>query len=219
MYMVAKRVHAAALALAFLAVSASAGAQVTTYAGHDPAASAPGANSQTAQAAFIAATGGSVGITFESALPAGVSISGGSITNSPSCATSLCGGNSTPAGSFFLSLFGGQATFNFANPINYFGGYFGGLQLANSLQFNNGSPQVVLIPFTDINTGGFSFTGFTSTTGVSSITVDASGIDIISVDDVIYGATTTATPEPGSLALLATGFAGLVGWRSRRRTV
>jgi hypothetical protein len=199
-----------------------ADAQVTTYSGNDAGASAPGANSQAARNAFTLATGGAVGIDFESALPAGASISGGTVKTTPFCLPlSLCGGNTTTGGSFFLELFGSQATFNFTTPISYFGAYFGGLQWQNLITFNDGTARTINIPFSDIN-GGFSFTGFTSQTGgISSVTIVTgnagfNGEDIISVDDVIFGNQITATPEPASMALVGTGLFAL-GAFSRRR--
>ncbi len=204
--------------MSFIVAGAHRGnAQVTTYSGHDAGAGLPAANSLAAQTAFLTATGGLVGITFETALPPGILISAGTITDNSGCAAAFCGANTTPAGSFFLKLFGGSATFTFGSPIHYFGAYFGGVQVPNALTFDNGSAQSVNIPFTDLRTGGYSFAGFESATGFSSLTV-ITGNDVLTVDDVIYGATVTATPEPGTLTLLATGFAALVGWRHRRRS-
>lgn len=194
-----------------------ADAQVTTFGGHDAVATAPGANSQAARGAFAAATGGSVGIDFESALPAGVSILGGTIKSSALCQPDLCGGNTTAGGRFFLELFGSQATFNFSTPISYFGAYFGGLQLQNTITFNDGTPRSVDVPFSGMP-GGFSFTGFTSQTGgITSVTVVA-GSDITSVDDVFFGdQAVVATPEPASMALVGTGLLALAGWSRRKK--
>lgn len=205
------------MALAFAAGAAQAGAQVTTFGGADNLTAVPGVNALGARTAFLAATGGTVGITFESILPAGVTRSGGTLKTTPACLPHLCGANTTPGGAVFLELFGGTATFTFATPISYFGGFFAGVQLPNFIRFTDGAgAQVMEIPFPP-NGAGVAFAGFTSASGgITSVTIDATR-DIISADDLIFGAAATSVPEPSTWALLATGLVSL-GAVARRRS-
>jgi hypothetical protein len=135
-----------------------------TYTGADNAVTslAQMTNSVTAETAFNAAVSGESVITFETATPAGVSISGGSITNTSGCG-SLCGFNTTAGGSYFYSLGGGKATFTFTTAIDAFGTYVTGLQTnlvpQETLTFSDGSTQTINTP-TAINGGG-AFVGFT----------------------------------------------------------
>ncbi len=207
-----------AIGLASLVAASSAGAQVVTYTGVDIGASAPGANAIAARNAFVSATGGSVMVDWEraSVLPTGFSFFGGNQSSAPSCLSNLCGNNTTPAGTMFLELYGAGTTFSFSGGVNYFGGFFGGLQLTNNtINFFDGSSQSFTIPGSDIDNGGFAFAGFTDLNqSIASVTIGVGG-DIISVDDLIFG-TTSVVPEPSTYAMMLMGI-GAVGFAARRR--
>lgn len=216
---VSKSVTAKALVggLAALALSGSANAALTVYSGFDPGASAIGALSGAAAGAFDVAVGAHNTITFENAVPAGVAISRGSITNTFGCAPALCGFNTTSGGAFALSVFGGLVTFTFTAPISSFGAYFTGVQItANNMSFNDGAAHTIAIPGT-LATGGISFVGFTDFgKSISSITIDMNN-DVVAVDDIRYLA--AAVPEPETYALMLAGLAAMGTVARRRKSV
>src|SRR5208283_1273533 len=214
-------------------------AGVVTYSGFDDGSGSisTNPNSDAAAASFDAATGHLPIITFESSplgpfssltVASGVTLTGADINggdqniiNSPVCVPALCGYNTTSGGSQWLSLLGGSATFSFATPISAFGAYFTGVQVTGiDLLFNDGASQFVPIPV-DFNNGGTAFVGFTDL-GASIVSVEVNAQttnygDIIGVDDVRYGSSST-TPEPGSLVLLGSGVLGLAGLLRRKLT-
>jgi len=215
-----RRIGTALLAVTCSVGAATAGAQVVTYSAHDSHSGVVGPNSSAAQLSFLGATGGAVGMTFESALPTGVGVIGGTITNDAVCAPRLCGFNTTAGGQSFLFQYGQSATFTFATPIDYFGAYFGGVQMLNDIEFTDvHGNQVVAIPFS--HEAGGSFVGFTSAGAkITSVTINprASGVgDIITVDDVIFGTLVTSVPEPATWPLVVSGLAGLALAERRRR--
>jgi hypothetical protein len=208
------------LVLAALAAAAtfSAQAALVVYTGADDNVSslAQMTNSVAAATQFdLDNLGFETVIDFESALPAGVSISGGTTTNNSGCGQ-LCGFNTTLGGSFFRNLFGGSVTFNFAFPIDDFGFYITGLQTnlvpQETLTFSDGSTQTINTPAA-INGGG-AFIGFTDFgKSIVSVTYNATN-DIVSIDDVRFSI--AAVPEPASLALVGIAALAMGAWRRRR---
>jgi hypothetical protein len=115
-------------------------------------------------------------------------------------------------------LFGGNLTYSFAQPVNAFGTFLTGIQLAGeTVTFNDGSSQTLTIPNSG---GGVEFFGFTDTGRlISNITINASAGsfgDIIGMDDVRFFTAAVAVPEPAGLAVLAIGLTGLGLLRRRR---
>jgi hypothetical protein len=199
-----------------LALAVPAVASPVTFAGFDAGAGslATAPTATAAAAAFNAATGGLPVINFESSLPAGVSISGLNVTNSSGCPNPLCGYNTTSGGSMFDLVVGGSITFNFTSPIDSFGAYFTGWQV-NGQTLSYGSTTLTM-PNGDFSNGGTLFFGFVDAgASITSITYSALN-DIVAVDDVRYGRSGAAVPEPTSLLLLGTGLAGLVRFARKR---
>lgn len=199
-----------------LALSAGAAqAQVVTYSGYDLGTSAPGANTLAAQSAFLAATGSPEIIDFESALPSGVTIVGGSVLTTPPGAPKYWGSNVTPGGSHYLDFLG-DVTFSFTAPINSFGLVMGGLQGPNTISWTNssGSQQISVA---QAGGSGFAFLGFTDFgESITSITVSSPG-DYDGLDDVRFGLVNAgAIPEPATWAMLVLGF-GVIGGSIRSR--
>jgi hypothetical protein len=208
--------------VAVFTMAGAANGGVIGYNGFDPGASGPGTNAIAARNSFVAAVGGGGAITFENltlgsannlVVAPGVTVTGTTATianTSPGLA--LWGGNTTPAGSQFLYLESGSATFTFTTPVDYFGAYFGGLQLPTTITFNDGSSQSVPILSATSANGGFGFAGFTDFgASISSVTINA-GNDIISVDDVIRPPG-NSTPEPSTFVLIGFGLAVLAKFR------
>ncbi|MGA3019426.1 MAG: PEP-CTERM sorting domain-containing protein [Bryobacteraceae bacterium] len=232
--------------MAALVLASAANAGIITYSGFDAGANGrPIPQSDAAAATFdtAAAAIGTEGlITFESAplgsftnltVAPGVLVNGtdygGSpqdILNSTTCTVALCGGNTTVGGSQFLYVNAGTVTFTFSTPTSYWGAYLSGVQLAGeTITFNDGSAESVTIP--DPGTGGgIEFLGFTDAGQTfTSLTINTpnsnnSAGDFIAVDDVRYetAASTTSTPEPGTLGLGAAGLLLLAGAVRRQRT-
>lgn len=174
-------------------------------------------NSQAAAASFDAATGQLGIIDFESALPAGVTLSGGSIANT-SNGFENWGDNTTAGGDYYLrnsvSSSMSFVTFDFVTPIAAFGAYITGLQGfvvgQQTLSYASGASQTVDIP---VLNGGGAFLGFTEVgASISSVSIELFG-DNIGIDDVRYG---SPVPEPTALALATLGGLGIFIRRKNR---
>lgn len=210
------------LAIATTAISSVASAQLTTFSGWDLGASAPGANSISARNAFVLATGGTVTQDFESTAPnnmtvtGGIRRTGGAVRGGP---CNLFGCNTTPGGNSFHDLYEFGATrLDFATPINYFGAFFGGMQLTGSSirVFLSGGTQDIPFAF-DPSQAGTGFYGFSSTEKVSRVDVIINS-DYVGMDDVIAGSS-NVVPEPSTYALMAAGLVALGVAARRRRTL
>ena len=213
---------------AMLACLAAPVQALTVFSGSDVGANAPGANSLAAAADFDAATGPLFIENFESFL-AGISANGIAgpgytitatgfeIRDMTTCGGALCGENTTLGGANFAYSTSVNAllTFDFDTPVNAFGGFFGGLQIAdNSLDFGmNGVPLNASQPAQ----GGFAFVGFFDPDNTYNSVTLSIPADLISVDDVRFGFVQTAVPEPASWAMLVLGMFAVGGvMRSRR---
>lgn len=212
------------LTISLLVSTVAVGAQAAqvSYIGYDDSVSslAEMTNSVAAQSSFISAASPNGLIDFESALPSGVTITGGSTTNISSCGP-LCGFNTTSGGQYFHELFGGEATINFSTPIDAFGMFVTGLQtdivVGQTLTYSDGSSSFSLLTPNTVNGGG-AFIGFTDFgMNVMSVTYNAqagSVGDIVSLDDALYHI--SPVPEPETYIMMLVGL-GLLGFAARRR--
>jgi hypothetical protein len=220
----------------FLVALCAAQAQgaLVIYSGWDVANSGdPRPNADAAAAAFdLAASGlGPVAtINFESAstgpfsnylVAPGVTMDGLDINSLPQEVHNfaigppdgLFGYNTTVSGTQFVYMSAGDLTFTFATPVQSFGAYISGLQLAfNSLNFFDGANQTIPLPLPSNTLGGVAFVGFTDVgQSITSVTISTIG-DLIGVDDVRFG----VAPEPSSLVLATLGLIALGMCRMRK---
>jgi hypothetical protein len=212
--------------MALSAASSIAGAQ-TSYLGSDNAVSslAQMVNSQAAAASFLAVAGSLNVVTFETALPVGLTITGGTTRTLDVGCGALCGFNTTSGGSFYRSVSGGSVTFSFANPVDAFGFYVNGLQTnivgQQTISYVNGASVTKTINMPSSIDGGGAFIGFIDYGQlISSVTFNASN-DILGFDDLRFGRSagnpSTTVPEPSTYVLMAAGLAGLFAVRRNRK--
>jgi hypothetical protein len=211
-------------AVCFLALwAATAFSTPVIYTGFDAGAGslATSPNAISAAAAFDAAALNTYLVTFETGLPAGFSIDGGSILSAniySQCGPALCGYNTTSGGEYVDIAFGGTIKYTFSTPIDAFGAYFTGWQITSqTITYVDNSTVTLDMGSADYSYGGTRFYGFVdSSAQISSITYDALW-DMVAVDDIRYGSV-VSTPEPASLLLLGAGFfpLALTIWRRKR---
>ena len=200
-------------------LAGSAHAAVVTYIGSDNSVSslAGMTNSAAARAAFQLAAPGLNTITFDTALPAGVTVSGGANATSGSICGAACGFNTTAGGNIYRSVSGGFVTFNFTTAIDSFGFYATGLQTElvpqQTVTFSDGSSQTINFPTS--TSGGGAFIGFTDFgKSISSVSINLTN-DIAGIDDVSFGV--AAVPEPATWAMMLLGFGVTAGTLRHRR--
>jgi len=113
------------------------------------------------------------------------------------------------------------ATFDFANPIDSFGAYFLGWQLAGqsiAAQFLDGSTLTYNMPAGN-SAGGTLFFGLTEFgSSITSISYFAGSpdTDAVGIDDLRYG-TASVIPVPAAVWLFGTALIGFVGYSRRRK--
>ena len=211
-----RKTYLAGLFSSLAIMAGSAQSAVIVYSGYDEFVTAPGANTLDAQSAFVAATGSLGVIDFESSVPSGVTITGGTVRSTPPGNARYWGSNTTAGGAYYLDFYQ-DVTFNFTTAIDSFGLIMGGLQGPNYIRWTNsfGAQQISVANFG--GSGGFSFLGFTDFgESITSVQISSPG-DYDGADDIRYGnANVQAVSEPSALALMALGLLGLFGYNRRK---
>lgn len=204
------------LALVGLTISFSAQAAVIVYSGYDEAVAAPGANTLAAQSSFVSATGSLGVIDFESSLPAGVTITGGTVRSTPPGNVQYWGSNTTTDGAYYLDFYQ-SVTFDFTTAIDSFGLIMGGLQGPNYIRWTNstGEQEISVADFG--GNGGFSFLGFTDFgESITSVQISSPG-DYDGADDIRFGIANVQTvPVPAAAWLFGSALVGFVGIKRKK---
>jgi len=210
--------------------SSVAGAQ-TTYLGADNSVTslAQMVNAQAAAASFLAVAGSLNVVDFESPLPPGLTITGGTTAILDSCGA-VCGFNTTAGGQFFRRVSGGSVRFSFTNPVDAFGFFVNGLQTnivsQQTIVYVDGGSVTRTINMPSSINGGGAFIGFIDFGQlISSVTFNATQ-DILGFDDLRFGRSAAdpgnpmpPIPEPSTYLLMVTGLAGLLLLRRNLKNV
>lgn len=178
-------------------------------------------NSSAMAANFDSVAGAISIVDFESALPANVTISGGTTTNNSGCGA-LCGFNTSAGGAYFRSVSGGAVTFSFASAVDSFGFYVNGLQTnlvpQQTIVYTDGSSITTTLNIPPAINGGGAFFGFIDFgSQISSVTFNATN-DVLGFDDLRFGRSQNnpnPVPEPGAFALFGFGLIGV--WMAVKR--
>jgi hypothetical protein len=187
----------------------------------------------TSVSAFDAASSGLTTVTFDGIAPAGgfanegtsFNIGGASFSsstyfnvNDAAYYPDTYPGSGIPtynSGGYLLSA-AGVLTISFAPSTAVSidaGGLFGPVSIPITL--SDGLTTTLVAPDSITGTGALDFIGFTSSTPITSITLDfPAGPNDDAVDNVSYG--TAVTPEPSTFVFLGTGLLGLAGAARRK---
>jgi hypothetical protein len=222
-------------------IASEAKASVVVYSATDVGAGlgSPTPNASAAAASFATAAAAIANVStvnFESApvgsftnlgIAPGVSMNGTNlygnpmpILNTPNypADSALDGFNTTPGGSNYVEMEGGSLVFTFAQPTQFFGAFFTGVQsffFQDTITFTDSNGlQVVSIFNPNTTNGGVTFVGFTDAgESITSVTITSGSIgtsqnpgygDFIGVDDVSF----QAVPEPSTLTLASMAVVG-----------
>ncbi len=191
-------------------------ANVTSFAGMT--------NSAAAAAGFGTVVGAMTLVTFETALPSDLTITGGSTVTS--FCGQYCGFNTTAGGQYYRLLSNNQhpdsMTFNFANPIDAFGFFVTGLQSdifptqkTVVLTYYGGGSITTVFP-SAISGGGAFFGVVDSGQKIVGVTFNGGG-DSVALDDLSFRRV-TLVPEPGTFLLAGIGLAALASVRRKRQS-
>ena len=107
-------------------------------------------------------------------------------------------------------------TFSFDQPITAFGADFKGINDEFERTLFSAGGVFITVPGEPVNLQ-LTFFGFTSDTPFDSLTFHGVRNDIYGIDDVTFGTAlrVPAVPEPGSMAMLGIGLAGVAAARRR----